>query len=344
MGVEFVARAPQFSSTHPQIENVYDVDARVFLLEGEMRRKRPTLVKSSDDRTDSKPSPVKLPGGTSRRPRGSSSEEATASAPAKQWSLDAGLKLPPVRDLAVPPAMSLAIITLWWRMRPSGLIHLLRGTEAEWQEATAELAQKASIRDTEAEDEDMWRKYTSELAVRAPREDDALIKLVELDPRYLATPLVVWKVMLWKLLVVRAMSHEEDKRSRDRVRKMAVNAKELLRRFADALAMPTTKGNRQWVHPDALLNLYERIVLELERAKPRLRSGADPARIRSRAGIEATEFEDLKKHPRRLREIAVAVVARLYGSIGVKRVRNLITEARKRDLEGFEGVPRTGGV
>ena len=176
-----------------------------------------------------------------------------------------------------------------------------------------------------------WQHYVEELAARAGSDDEALFELIRLDPRHLATELVIAKIMLWRLQVMLGKRRSAGKSG---FASRANVAQKKLRQLSQALAYVTGQGKKQWISPFELSRQYTAIREGVERASELLKgqsSMPEPPDIIRKAGLPSgceSAIRDLIAKPESIAPVTKQILADLYG-IAVATLETHLVEANK---------------
>lgn len=159
--------------------------------------------------------------------------------------------------------------------------------------------------------EEEWVCETRELVDRVNGgDDDALIKLIERDPRYLGFPVVIAKIVRWKLHIVyarRAIPRTNDEAgiaTRRLVDGRAATAGVMLGKLSRAIVFTEGEGRHGDFNRRHLLSEYEAIQRRVEKAEkllPESRAGRRPKTsviqaIAAQTGLSEENVRELSWH------------------------------------------------
>lgn len=197
---------------------------------------------------------------------------------------------------------------------------------------------------------DEWLRETQELVELVNGGDDeALIKLIERDPRYLGFPVVLAKVLCWKLDIVysrRSIPRPKDETgsaTRRQVDTRAATADLMLKKLSRAIVFTEGEGRHGDFNRRHLLSEYtaiQRRVAEAAKLLPESRSGRRPEAsvlqsIAAQVGLSEENVRELSTAPRKKQDLVMRILADECG-LSAERIRALVRESQRAELRPWE--------
>lgn len=197
---------------------------------------------------------------------------------------------------------------------------------------------------------DEWLSENEALVAKVNGGDDeALIKLIERDPRYLGFPIVLAKIMRWKLDIVyarRSIPRARDgygPETRAMVDSKSATADTMLRKLSQAITFTEGEGRHGDFNRRHLLSEYTAIQRRVEKAAqllPESRAGRLPAAsalrtVAAQVGLAEEDVHSLAVAPRKTQDLVMRILAAKYG-LSIERIRTLVRESKQAPLRPWE--------
>jgi len=193
-----------------------------------------------------------------------------------------------------------------------------------------------------------WIANNRELADKANHGDDAaLIKLIERDPRYLACPVVIAKIMLWKMQVLRGRMSVprklSDKNANGIISDRGKGAGVRLRELGSAVQATEGKGLHRGINLRQLMSDYDWLTGRVEmavRLLPISRAGRPPdeasiTHIVAETGLDVEHIRALARAPDKKQGLVQQILATKY-DLGVRQIRKRILEGQRSELPHWD--------
>jgi hypothetical protein len=113
---------------------------------------------------------------------------------------------------------------------------------------------------------DTWRLSAEDLVSRAHDDDDALLRLIERDPRFLASELVIAKVLEWRLQVILSRYVRGSRKQAGKKPIVSETAIQKLESLADAIVSTGTSGSSAHISPNELIDTEQWVQQQVNKA------------------------------------------------------------------------------
>lgn len=185
--------------------------------------------------------------------------------------------------------------------------------------------------------EEEWRDVAAELAARAETDDDALFELIERDPRYLASELVIARILEWRIRVV--LSRYARGSTEARAERPKVSAKHLakLKAVGAAIRSSGRSGSSSHVSSKDLASAEAYVRQQVDQGVRLLKSEErlDETELARRIGLEgyAAELSELVAKPDAPAAVVREILKAWFGTASIEQhrvlARRLAVEPRR---------------
>jgi len=172
-----------------------------------------------------------------------------------------------------------------------------------------------------------WRKVAADLVAHAEDDDEKLFELVERDPRYLASPLVIARVLEWRARVVlsRYTRGTSAKRAAEKPN-VDFDSQEKLNRLGSAISSSGRSGSSSHISSadvvDAEAYVRERVDLAVKLVNGGVRNAVELAKRVDLTGYQV-QLEELIVKPKARATVVTEILKAWFGTEAIERHRRL---------------------